>query len=340
MERKKHETEHSIRLTSPEMASLWTVYQSDTMAVCVLKYMLEKVEDRQIKTVFEDALKLANTHIKTITDLFKEENFPVPVGFTDADVDLSAPRLFSDVFWLKYLHIMTIHGLTGYAVSLTTATRTDIRDYYTKCNRSSTDLYNKTLDILLSKGVFQRPPYISTPKEVEFVKKQSFLNGWFGDLRPLNSIEISNIFFNLNKDCVSRALQVGLSQVAKSKEVRDFLVRGADMSLKHIDAFSLVLQKNDLPSAQRLESEITNSTISPFSDKLIMFHTELLVAAAVAFYGAGMAACMKRDLAVRYQQIITRSQLYLEDGANILIKNGWMEQVPQADDRKALAKVK
>jgi hypothetical protein len=340
MERKKHETEHSIRLTSPEIASLWTLYQSDTMAVCVLNYMLEKVEDRQIKTVFEGAMKLANTHIKAITDIFKEEKFPVPVGFTDADVDLSAPRLFSDVFWLKYLHVMTIHGLTGYAISLTTATRQDIREYYTKCNQSSSELYNETLDVLLAKGVFQRPPYISVPKEVTFVKKQSFLNGWFGDRRPLNSIEISNIFFNLNKDMVSRAFQMGLSQVAKSKEVRDFMVRGADMSLKHIDTFSLILKKNDLPSAQHLESEITNSTIPPFSDKLIMFHSQLLVTEAVAFYGAGMAACMRRDLAVHYQQIITGSQLYLEDGANILIKNGWMEQVPQADDRKALAHVK
>lgn len=339
MDNMKQEVEHSIRLTSPEIASLWTVYQSDTMAICVLKYMLEKVEDRQIKSVFEDALALANTHVRTISGIFKKENFPVPAGFTDEDVDLSAPRLFSDVYWLKYLHVMTIHGLTGYAVALTTATRSDIRDYYTQCNRLSTELYNKTIDVLLSKGVFQRPPYISTPNQVEFVKKQSFLNGWFGDRRPLNSIEISNIFFNLNKDIVSRALQIGFSQVAKSKEVRDFMVRGADMTFKHIDVFSSVLHKNDLPSALRLESEITNGTVSPFSDKLIMYHTQLLVAAAIAFYGAGMAACMRRDLAVRYQRIITETQLYLEDGANILIKSGWMEQVPQADDRKVLARV-
>ncbi|MDF2910424.1 MAG: hypothetical protein K0Q56_1305 [Sporolactobacillus laevolacticus] len=337
MENMKHETEHSIRLTSPEMASLWTSYQSDTMAICVLKYMLEKVEDSQIKTVFEYALELANTHIQTITGIFKEENFPIPAGFTDEDVDLSAPRLFSDTYWLKYLHVMTIHGLTGYAVALTTAIRSDIRDYYTECNRSSTELYNKTIEALLSKGIFQRPPYISTPDKVEFVKKQSFLNGWFGDRRPLNSVEISNIFFNLNKDTVNRALQIGFSQVAKSNEIRDFMLRGADITFKHIEVFSSILHENDLPSALRLESEITNCIVPPFSDKLMMYHTQILVAAAIAFFGAGMAACMRRDLAVQYQRIITETQLYAEDGVNILIKNGWMEQVPQADDRKALA---
>jgi Protein of unknown function (DUF3231). len=336
----KNETEHSIRLTSPEIASLWTLYQSDTMAVVVLKYMLGKVEDQQIKPVFKDALTLAGEHVQTIDSLFKQENWPTPVGFSDQDVNLAAPRLFSDVYWLKYLHVMAIHGLTGYAVALTTATRADSRKYFTECNRESTELYNKSIDVLLSKGVFQRPPYVSTPAHAEFVKKQSFLNGWFGDRRPLNSVEVSNIYFNLNKDIVSRALQLGFSQTAQSREVRDFMIRGAEMSLKHINVFSSILQKNDLPSAQRLESEITNCTVPPFSDKLIMFHTQLLVAAAVAFYGAGMAACMRRDLAVHYQRVITETQLYLEDGANILIKNGWMEQVPQMDDREALTQIR
>lgn len=339
MDYPKHEMEHNIRLTSPEMASLWTSYLSDSMAICVIKYMLEKVEDTQIRPVFEFALHLAQTHTQTIAGIFKEESFPIPFGFTDQDVDLSAPRLFSDTFWLMYLHEMTIHGLTGYAISLTTATRSDIREYFTKCNSSSMELYHKTIDVLLSKGLFSRPPYISTPESAEYVEKQSFLNGWFGDRRPLNAVEISNIFFNLKKDNVSRALQIGFSQVAKSNDVRDFMIRGADVTFKHIEVFSSILHDNDLPSPMRWESEITNSTIAPFSDKLMMFHAQLLVSTAIAFYGAGMAACMRRDIALQYQRIITETQKYAEDGANILINHGWLEQTPRADDRKALARV-
>lgn len=339
MDNTKHDTEHSIRLTSTEVASLWTTYQNDTMAICVMRYMLEKVEDSQIKPVFEYALELAKTHIQIITGIFKEENYPIPYGFTDEDVDLTAPRLFSDTYWLKYLHEMTIHGLTGYAIALTTSTRTDIRDFYIQCNISSMELYQKTINVLLSKGLFSRPPYIATPKKADFVEQQSFLTGWFGERRPLNSIEVSNIFFNLKKDLVSRALQIGFSQVAKSKEVREFMSRGADMTFKHIEIFSSILHESDLPSPKHWESEITNSTVPPFSDKLMMYHAEVLVSTAVGFYGAGMAVCMRRDLAVQYQRLITETQKYLEDGANILINNGWMEQTPQADDRKALAGV-
>lgn len=338
-ERAKDETKHAIRLTSPEMASLWTAYLNDTMAICVIKYMLEKVEDSEIKPVFEYALSLAEQHIQAITGIFKEENFPIPFGFTEHDVNLSAPRLFSDAFWLMYLNEMTIHGITGYAVALTTATRSDICEYYTKCNTSAMELFHKTTDVLLSKGIFSRPPYISTPKDADFVKKQSFISGWFGDRRPLNAIEISNIFFNLKKDIVSRALQLGFSQVAKSKEVRDYMVRGGDITFKHIEVFSSILHENDLPSPNRWESEVTNSTIAPFSDKLMIYHAMVLIATAVGFYGAGMAVCLRTDLALQYQRIITETQKYAEDGINIMIENNWMEQPPQADDRKALAHI-
>jgi hypothetical protein len=48
---------------------------NDNMAICVIKYMLEKVEDRKIRPVFEYALKLANVHVQTITGIFKEESY-------------------------------------------------------------------------------------------------------------------------------------------------------------------------------------------------------------------------------------------------------------------------
>lgn len=339
MEHTKHETEHSIRLTAPEIANLWTSYMNDSMAICVVKYLLDKVEDTEIRPVFEFALELAKTHVQVVSGIFKEEKHPIPHGFTDDDLNPAAPRLFADTFGLMYLHEMTIHGLAGYAVALTTSSRSDILEYYIQCNASAMVLYQKTIKVLQSKGLYSRPPYISTPQKVDFVKQQTFLTGWFGERRPLNSIEISNLFFNLKKDIVSRALQIAFSQVAKSTEVRDFMVRGAAITFKHIEVFSSIMHESDLPSPKHWESEITNSTIAPFSDKLMMYHALVLVSTAVGFYGAGMAVCMRRDLATTYQRIITETQTYAEDGANIMINNGWMEQPPQADDRKAIANV-
>jgi hypothetical protein len=52
----------------------------------------------KIQEVLEYALHLSEQHIKTVTAIMNAENFPIPYGFTEKDVDLSAPRLFSDAF--------------------------------------------------------------------------------------------------------------------------------------------------------------------------------------------------------------------------------------------------
>ena len=332
------ETNHNIRLTSPEIASLWTTFMSDSMAICVTKHVLEIVEDTEIRAIFELALNISQNHVDKIKQIFTNENFPIPYGFTDEDVNLKAPRLFSDSFWLMYINKMSIHGLTGYAVALTTGTRSDIRDFYTQANNSTMELYNKSLNVKLSKGLFVRPPYISTPEKIDFVKKQSFLTGWFGEHRPLNAVEISHIDFNMKKSILKQAIMLGFAQVCESKVVSHYISRAKSVSSKHIDIFCSLLTENNLPSPPSWESEVTNSTISPFSDKLMLFHTQSLINFAIAYYGAGLAASLRRDLATKMTQVIGEDLLLVEDGINIMIDNEWLEQIPQADDREELVK--
>ncbi|NRD80869.1 DUF3231 family protein [Bacillus sp. BRMEA1] len=332
------ETDNSIRLTSGEIASLWTTYMSDSMAICVIKHALDKVEDTEIRAVLELALNLSQSHVDKIKQIFIDEDFPIPHGFTDEDVNLKAPRLFSDSFWLMYINKMSINGLTAYAVALTTATRADIRDFYTHVNDSTMELYNKSLNVKLSKGLFVRPPYISTPEKIDFVKKQSFLTGWFGERRPINAVEISHIDFNIKKSMLKEAIMLGFAQVSQSKEVRNFISRARDLSSKHIEIFHTILTDNNLPSPPSWESEVTNSTIAPFSDKLMLFHTQLLVNYAIGYYGASLAGSFRRDLAAKVTQVIGEDLLLVEDGVNLMIDHGWLEQVPQADDREELVK--
>nr|WP_280168891.1 DUF3231 family protein [Priestia megaterium]MDH3159661.1 DUF3231 family protein [Priestia megaterium] len=141
----------SKRLTSTEITSLCTQYHQDTLAVCVAKHVLATVTDADIRSLFAFSLKLSEKHIEILTAIFRAEHFPLPNGFTDEDVDLHAPPLFTDSFWLKYLHDMTIHGLSGYGISFSVSVRRDIRDYYHKCNLDAMEIYNRSLDLLLAK---------------------------------------------------------------------------------------------------------------------------------------------------------------------------------------------
>ena len=169
------------------------------MALCVNKYALQTIQDPEINPVFCNALNIAENIVQKITAIFNQEHFPIPKGFTEEDVHLNAPRLFSDELRLFYLHQMSRHGLTAYSLGITASRRQDLRQFYFETYKESYELYETTLGVLQSKGFIERPPTIALPEKIEFAEKQNFLAGWFGHQRPLNTIEISSLYFNLQK---------------------------------------------------------------------------------------------------------------------------------------------
>lgn len=158
------------------------------MALCMNFYMLSHLENREIKSAFEFSLELGGKHLAKIQELFHEENIPIPIGFTNEDVNLETPRLYSGTFCLYYLHVMSVHGLSGYGVSLPSSSRKDIRSFYVDCTTQTMILFNQTSDLMLANGLFNRPPNISISEKIEFVKRENFIAGWFSDRRPINGL--------------------------------------------------------------------------------------------------------------------------------------------------------
>lgn len=307
------------------------------MAICVLTFAIEKSEDKEIKSVLEFALELSKSQSEQVKKFLSEENYPIPVGFTEQDVNLKAPPLFSDIFMIIYMYVMTLHGLTGYAGAIGNAVRRDQRDYFIQCNQGAMELYNKIIDVMLQKGILSRPPNINPPKEVHFVTNQSYLSGWFEKKRPLNAIEVSGIFYNMQKNLVKIGLEIAFSQVVTSKELYKYIKRGEKLCKKHHEVFSSFLAKDNLSPPKRWENEVTSSTVAPFSEKLMLFHIVTLISAAMGFYGAGLSVSQRRDLSLQYAALITEIGIYAEDGVNLLIENGWLEQPPMVEDREKLA---
>ncbi|HWO77421.1 MAG TPA: DUF3231 family protein [Bacillus sp. (in: firmicutes)] len=334
---KDGETSHNVRLTAPEIANLWTQYQNDSMSICIFKYMLKIVEDLSIRPILELALSLAEGHITKGREFFTKEKFPVPHGFTEEDVNLEAPRLFSDEFCLTYTYIASVHGLAGYAAALGTNMRRDIRDYFVHCQNETMQLFNQSLDLLLEKGTVSRPPFINPPDNYEFVETKSFMQGILGGKRTLNCIEISNIFWDLKKAQLDRALCLGFAQVAKLQEVKDFLWRGVKLGSKHIEILESLLALEHLPSPKSEDAEVTNSTISPFSDRLIMYHKLVLGSTQAGVYGTAIATSQRNDLGVHFSRLLMEFTDLLKEGFNIMVKHKWVEQVPLADDREKLS---
>lgn len=214
------------RLSSAEITNLWTHYIRESMAICVSKYALKDIKDTDIRSTFEAALRISNNHIQKLKQLFTQEKFPIPNGFTDEDVNMKAPPLFTDNFWLMYIYGMTMHGSSLFSLAFNSSARQDLRDFYYQCVNDAMNLYNMSLDVLISKGLYEKSPYFSTPKKVDYIKDLSYITDVLGKKRPLNSMESGNIYFNLKKSTLTKALILGFSKVCKSNEIRKFMDTG------------------------------------------------------------------------------------------------------------------
>ncbi|WP_449538210.1 DUF3231 family protein [Ferdinandcohnia sp. Marseille-Q9671] len=330
------EDKNKIRLTAAEMSTLWSQYINDSLAVCVNKHFLEKVEDQDIKKHIEKVIQITTSNISTLEALFKREGFPIPVGFTEKDVDVQAPRLFSDTFVSMYLRQMSILAMAASGTALGLVTRPDVVEFHKRVLNEGVMMQDLTRDTMLNQGTYIKPPYITLPDKVDFVEKQQFLAGFFGKKRALTSVEITNLFINIQTNSIGKALMIGFAQTATDEDVKEYLKRGMKVAQKHIDIFGDFLRKEDLPAPMVWDSAVTDSTTTVFSDKLIMFHVSAMVAAGVGNYGVAMGASPRRDIGMKYASLIPEIALYAEDGANIMIKNGWLEEPPQADDREQL----
>ncbi|MDO6851830.1 DUF3231 family protein [Priestia megaterium] len=124
------------------------------------------------------------------------------------------------------------------------------------------DIYNKSINILLAKEVYERAPYFSTPQKAEFITDLEYLIDIIGKKRPLNSIEAGNIYFNFKKSILAKGLLIGFQQVVKNKEVHEFMEKGLDVIKKHIGIYSSILHEENLHSPRLLDTQITNSVLS------------------------------------------------------------------------------
>lgn len=326
-----------IRLTAGEVSSLWSQYQSDTMASCVMSHFLAKVEDQDIRDVLEFSLQKSQEHIGAIQQIFNSGKFPIPIGFTGDDVNSNAPRLFTDVFVAKYLRHMAILGMAGGTLAFSMCARTDVSALFKHVIADAVELHDKARIMKLEKGIYTRPPAITTPDKVEYVSRQSFLGNIFGaKMRPLTVIEITHLFANIQTNSLGKAMMMGFAQVAKNPTVKEHMLRGKAIATKHIKLFSDVLINEDLPAPMTWDNEVTDSVISPFSDKLIMFHTGAMIAAGLGNYAASAAVSQRSDIGIMYARLMPEIALYGEDGMNVTIDNQWMEEPPQATDRNKL----
>ncbi|MBM6617918.1 DUF3231 family protein [Bacillus suaedaesalsae] len=331
------ETDHHINLTSAEIAHLYTTFSSDSMAIRVLSYFLENTQDTEIKPILEQSLSISLKHLEQISKIFTDENYVIPIGFGEEDVNVQAPALFYDTFYIHYVKQMSRVGLNAYSLGLSIAARSDVRMFYHEALKDATELDENVTNVALQKGLYIRAPYIIGPKETEFVHTYDFLGELIGKPRPLLGMEIAHLYGNLQTISLGKALCIGFSQAARSKEVTKFFIKLRESAGKHMDMITDKINGSHLKPPLTWNDTVTESIFPPFSDKLMMFHINAVMATVVGDFGVSLGASLRKDINSMYGILITELELHLYEGAKLMIKNGWMEKPPQAMNRDELA---
>ena len=170
-----------IPLVSSEISGLWDSYVSDSLAKQVLSYFFKNVQDNETRMLLQQALDYSNQHIPIIVDIFNREELPIPQGFNENDVNLNAQHFSKDTFYLAYITFMARIGMHNYTQILNQCSRSDIRDYISKRIIECIDLYNKSVDLRLLKGIFMKAPNVEIPKRTEYIQsKKKFYNRYAG----------------------------------------------------------------------------------------------------------------------------------------------------------------
>lgn len=329
----------SIRLSSAEIGGLWGTFIQESMTICLLKYFLYHNQDEEIKPLLEKALEISESHFQQISDIFQSEGIPLPDVFTDQDINYSAPPLFYDMFGLSFVYSMSRLGMINTSFITLNVARKDVLAFFVSMVNQSTALYQSATTLMLSKGIYDRPPMIPYPKKVEYIEKKSYISG-FMSKRPLNSLEITEIFFNTERNYFSILLCTGLLQVMDDMEIKEFIKEGKEISEKQIRVFNEILLKEQLLGNVSTSMEVTDSTVSPFSNKLVVTLFHLLNQIDITLLGHAMSVSMRTDLVTFYQKFITEILVYAGKGFNLLVDRGWLQQPPMAPNRKELENMK
>jgi len=325
------------KLTAPELSQLWEDCLSDSLIICKLRHFEQHVEDEDIAAIIQTRIEKTQQHMAFIEEKFNEIGYPIPVGFNEnEDVDVKADRLFTDHYMLEFLRQLGHISMEAYVAAVAFSTRSDMRQFFSERLQDAQQLSDEVTNLGVAKGYVSLPPSLPIPPKPDFVKKKSFLTGWFGERRPVTGREITLLFSNIQRNALGVATMIGYAQTTNSKVLQRFFQRGKDIANKHIEIFSSILKENDLPIPMTWDTEVTDQTSFVLSDKLMLYQTITLNSLGLSYYGLSMANSPRHDLGVHYTRLMAEIAQFTEDGTELMIDHGWLEQPPQAADRRQL----
>lgn len=321
------------KMTSVELGSLWVTYHKKTMILRILEYFIEKSEDEEAKKLMSGLWDELHPKVLEIQAMFEAEGAAVPIGFTEKDVNLEAPTLWENGFDIMFSRILKEVSTGMYALHLTISYRKDIVEFYSQLTKITEAYYNLFTQYLLERSILPRPTYATMPKSTDYITDKEYMKGTniMGHKRPLNVVEFGVLFRGIEANVTGMQLMRGFLQCAADKDVQKYFTKGLALSKEILkETGHLLLQYNVQPPATP-GGTVTDSTIAPFSERLMMFCNYLLGGFSLGGQGFGGVFLWRNDLMARAGVQAKDVFEYTREGLQLMMNKGWLEEPPKMD---------
>jgi hypothetical protein len=227
---------------------------------------------------------------------------------------------------------MTV-GISQYGYAISLAARSDVKAFFNGSMQESLNLLNRIDTIALNKGIFIRTPNIPIPEKVEFAEEKSIMGRFIGHKRPMTAMEAAAIFNTSLSNYIVKANILGLAQTMKDDIIRDFYEKAVGVLREHSEDLNIKLLNENLLTPSNLNSELTNSTEAPFSDRLSMFYAYTTLGDLIGIYANAKINVIRKDLMMLLTHLSGEVLLLAKDATDIMIQKGWAEEMPKNVDR-------
>lgn len=205
-------------ITSSEPGILWLTYQEKTMILRMLEYFIEKADDEKAKDIMTNLYREIDLYVGKITETLQNEGAVLPVGYSAQDVNKEVPKLYDNGFDIMFVRKLKEISMGLHSLNITMAVREDIVMIFKELTAVTQKYFNLCTQYLVEKGMFARPPYVSMPNSVKFVKDTNYLGGLpvniFSENRTLNAVEVAYLHHGIESNINGMQMITGFAQYA------------------------------------------------------------------------------------------------------------------------------
>lgn len=321
------------KMSAAELGSLWMTYHKKTMILRMLEYFIATSDDHKAKDLMSGLWKKLHPKIIEIETMLENDGAAPPVGFSEKDVNMNAPKLYEDGFEIMFSRILKEISMGMYVLHMTISYREDIIKLYKQLTDITQTYYDYFTQYLLEKGFLSQPNYTTMPKTTDYVNDTNYMKGtnFFGHKRTLNTVEFGVLYRSIETNITGMQLMKGFAQCAKDEEVKKYFTKGQELSKEILKETADILLQNNIQPPATPGGTVTSSTVAPFSEKMMMFCNYLLAGYSLGGQGFNAAFILRNDVRVKTGVIAKDVYEYMMEGVKLMMSKGWLEEAPKMD---------